>query len=207
MEINSELLLASLTFLAVFAIGTAVLVARALRRQPLDRRLQQLEESEFDGLSPSEADRTENVSTLARITKLFSPVKPSQSLKATLAKAGCHGESAASMYLGAKVILFIVGTLVATVVGLTLKFSLPAQLWTIFSGGALLSFIPNVVVRARREKRCNEIRCRLPDAMDLLEICVSAGMGLDTAWNSVADPSTLSPVDCQPQRIRLRSAP
>ena len=27
----------------------------------------------------------------------------------------------------------------------------------------------------------------LPDALDLLEICISAGMGLDTAWNAVAD--------------------
>jgi tight adherence protein C len=38
----------------------------------------------------------------------------------------------------------------------------------------------------QRDRRKAEIERHLPDAIDLLEICVTAGMGLDTAWNSVA---------------------
>ena len=33
----------------------------------------------------------------------------------------------------------------------------------------------------------DEIRNHLPDAVDLLEICVASGMGLDMAWNQVAE--------------------
>ena len=40
---------------------------------------------------------------------------------------------------------------------------------------------------ARERSRRDEIRQYLPDAVDLLEICVSSGIGLDMAWNMVAN--------------------
>jgi tight adherence protein C len=50
-------------------------------------------------------------------------------------------------------------------------------------------------VRARERKRQDEIRRSLPDAIDLLEICVSSGIGLDMAWNMVAEEiDQVSPV-------------
>jgi tight adherence protein C len=52
---------------------------------------------------------------------------------------------------------------------------------------AILFFLPNIVVSSRRNRRRAEVRRHLPDAVDLLEICVSAGMGLDMAWNHVGD--------------------
>ena len=48
-------------------------------------------------------------------------------------------------------------------------------------------FVPNVVVYRRRLARRNEIRHHLPDVLDLLQICVTSGMGLDMAWNAVSD--------------------
>jgi tight adherence protein C len=42
-------------------------------------------------------------------------------------------------------------------------------------------------VTIRRHKRTGDVRRNLPDAIDLLEICVSSGMGLDMAWNAVCD--------------------
>jgi len=53
--------------------------------------------------------------------------------------------------------------------------------------GAMLFFIPNMHVSIRREGRRGIIRRHLPDAIDLLEICASAGMGLDMALNSVTE--------------------
>ena len=67
------------------------------------------------------------------------------------------------------------------------KPSLGVRVTGILCGGAMLFLIPNLVVHHRRTKRRREVRAHLPDALDLLEICVSAGMGLDLAWNSVAD--------------------
>jgi tight adherence protein C len=48
-------------------------------------------------------------------------------------------------------------------------------------------FLPNFYVSKARAKRRAEVRLHLPDSIDLLEISVSAGMGLDQAWNSVAN--------------------
>lgn len=42
-------------------------------------------------------------------------------------------------------------------------------------------------IEIRRRKRRNEISCHLPDAIDLLELSVTAGMGLDQAWKAVTD--------------------
>jgi tight adherence protein C len=57
----------------------------------------------------------------------------------------------------------------------------------IFLGGTFLFFIPNMILKMRLKKRQNEIRQHLPEAIDMLEICVSSGIGLSMAWNIVAD--------------------
>jgi len=49
------------------------------------------------------------------------------------------------------------------------------------------ALLPNVLVTIRKKRRTADVRSHLPDAIDLLEICVSSGMGLDTAWNAVCD--------------------
>jgi tight adherence protein C len=54
-------------------------------------------------------------------------------------------------------------------------------------GPILLFFLPNLAIRFRRRRRALQVRRHLPVAIDLLEVCVTAGMGLDTAWNAVSD--------------------
>ncbi len=76
---------------------------------------------------------------------------------------------------------------------LTAFFVLPGEQSTVQKtvwislGGLIPFFVPNFAVLIRERKRREEIRQHLPDAIDLLEICVSAGIGLDMAWNLVAD--------------------
>ena len=48
-------------------------------------------------------------------------------------------------------------------------------------------FSPNYVVEMLAKKRSKLFRNYFPDAIDLLEICVSGGMGIDAAWNAVSD--------------------
>jgi tight adherence protein C len=52
---------------------------------------------------------------------------------------------------------------------------------------ALLGFyLPDIYLHHKAEERRQKILQSLPDAMDLLVICVEAGMGLDGAINKVA---------------------
>jgi len=49
------------------------------------------------------------------------------------------------------------------------------------------TYLPTLWLRIRTAKRKNNIFKALPDALDLLVVCVEAGMGLDAALNRVAE--------------------
>jgi tight adherence protein C len=61
--------------------------------------------------------------------------------------------------------------------------------WMLIAGlGAVAAglFLPNMWVRMRRDARAQQYRDGFPDSLDLLVICVEAGLGLDAAISRVA---------------------
>ena len=55
-------------------------------------------------------------------------------------------------------------------------------------GATVFGFIlPNMLIDSRIKRRQDEVRKALPDALDLLTICVEAGLGFDAAMRKVAD--------------------
>jgi len=181
-----EWLIPSLTFVAVVALGGAVLTAAAARRQLVKERLSRLSQ-ELTELSPL-SNAPFYLRFLNRVGRVVSSKEPSMSLREQLARAGFHHDSAPAIYLGSKCVLLVVGLAGLTAAVLPLdSLILPVRLLIILWGAGLLVLAPNLVVSARRARRRREIRNSLPDAIDLLEICVSAGMGLDMAWNAVSD--------------------
>jgi tight adherence protein C len=187
------ILIPALAFVSAVALGTAFVTARAAAKQSFRRRLNGLKD-QFIEPQP-ERPKSGLVRLLEHIGGKVSGSGPSPALRQELARAGYPVNRAARMYLGAKMLLLFGGSAGLTVLLLTVDTPLPVKACLILAGGALLSFLPNLVVRVRREKRRREVRNCLPDSLDLLEVSVSAGMGLDMAWNSVADEiQTLSPV-------------
>ena len=174
-----------LTFVAVVSLGWAVLTARQARRRPIQKRLFEAAAATAPPLAPAGAPRVQG--TLAAMGKWATSGEPSESLQEELARAGYHDRSAASVYLGAKLLLLIAGVVALTVMLLPLQLPLAMRVLLIVAGGAALSFVPNLVVYLRRQRRRQDVQHHLPDALDLLEICVSSGMGIDTAWNAVGD--------------------
>lgn len=178
-----QLLTAILVFIAVLAWGTGIVILLRRRRRAIRERL---------------ADRTGDARVARRGTgraaravqrfgDAFSPSKTSSALQARLGRAGYYGRGAAATYIGIKIILFGIGLVAAAFIVLPLGIALAARIYLVLLTGTLLFFAPNLIVRARQIRRRDEIRAHLPEAIDLLEICVSAGMGLDMAWNSVSD--------------------
>lgn len=56
--------------------------------------------------------------------------------------------------------------------------------WTLVGpvgGGAIGFFIPDILIRNLGERRQNELRNGLPDVIDMLTVCVEAGLGFDAA--------------------------
>ncbi|MEJ2731579.1 MAG: type II secretion system F family protein [Deltaproteobacteria bacterium] len=52
-------------------------------------------------------------------------------------------------------------------------------------------YLPDIWLRQKTEKRQEKLLKALPDALDLMVVCVEAGMGLDEAINRVAKESKL----------------
>lgn len=177
-----DLLVPVLAFLSVLMTGGAIVSVYSAERRAVRRRLR-----EIGGPSPAEERPQAAVAGfLGRLGAMFSRRGPSPGLRQQLADAGYPGHSAPAVYLGAKQLLLLIGlggsTALLSLMGLTMQ----VRVMLTLLGGVGLFFVPNIVVAVHRRRRTLEVAHHLPDAIDLLEICVGAGMGLDMAWNSVA---------------------
>ncbi len=177
-----EVLIPILTFLAVVAIGGAIVLMRAASKLRLTARLN----ADISVQDSESADRASE-HLLRSLAGRLSVGRPSPQLKALMSSAGYYHENAASIYLGAKMLLFVTASACLAIAVLPLRAPWAVAIAAIVGGSTLMFLVPNVVVYRRRLTRRKEIRHHLPDALDLLQICVSSGMGLDMAWNAVSD--------------------
>jgi tight adherence protein C len=117
---------------------------------------------------------------------------PQNALQDTTRKlelAGKAGFIDAPMFLASR---FVGGGVFAVLVFSVAKFSIFAQtfsrsfLYGIIAA-ALGFFLPQIWLSEQIKKRQLEIRKAMPDALDLLTICVEAGLGFDAAMSNVAE--------------------
>jgi tight adherence protein C len=181
--IPPELVAAVLSFAAVLFMGTLLLTAYGQIRR-VSRRTR---EKGLNGDSAPSAPQPELVRLLERMGNFVSHGRATTSLWEQLVRAGYMNRNAPAIYTGVKLILFVVGLSIGAALVTSWDATLVKKVWAISLSGAALFFLPNVVVRMQEQKRRQEIRQYLPDAVDLLEVCVSSGIGLDMAWNMVAD--------------------
>jgi tight adherence protein C len=102
-----------------------------------------------------------------------------------LLNAGFRGEQAVQIFYGLKLLAMLTGLAIATplVVG---RYGFTAQSLPYVATAAGLGFyLPGLVVSQIRKRRMESIFLGLPDAIDLMVVCVEAGLGLDTAMRRV----------------------
>lgn len=69
----------------------------------------------------------------------------------------------------------------------------PLKLYFYGAGAAIAGlYIPSLIVRAKADRRQREIVNGFPDALDLLLVCVEAGLGLESAFSRVGMEITRS---------------
>ena len=108
-------------------------------------------------------------------------------LKTRLANAGFRGESAGSIFLGLKFVGLLGGLFVGagTILGLA-GISQKTLLSSIGVAG-LCFYLPDLVVWLCARRRKEAVFLALPDALDLMVVCVEAGLGLDQAMRRVSE--------------------
>jgi tight adherence protein C len=108
-------------------------------------------------------------------------------LKLKLANAGFNNPNAASLFLTIKMIGLGFGLLTGGGVGLAMYgFKLNGMTATL-AGGGICFYIPEIVLSIIRRGRQQKIFLQLPDALDLLVVCVEAGLGLDAGMRRVSE--------------------
>jgi tight adherence protein C len=133
-------------------------------------------------------------SALAQAAATFtSPFKPFRNLIAgsdddlayQLARAGFRRTETVEIYTAAKLLLPVIGIVAGTFFG--------SNMIAAILVGAIGGFFgPDLVLSRLVSSRQEDIRRTLPDALDLLVICMEAGLGIDQAMARVGDEIKLT---------------
>lgn len=107
-------------------------------------------------------------------------------LQRDLERAGRPNDLTASDFLGIRLIMGIAFTVIVVASLYLRDFGLLRVGSLGLGSGAIGSFLPNLWLRRKIRTRQDEIRRGMPDALDMLSIAVSAGLGLDGAMKTIS---------------------
>jgi tight adherence protein C len=185
-------------FAAFVAAVWAVLSMISARNSRATERLARLSRpaslAEIEDPKLAKKERFQGVAEAARA--LSGPLMPKteleqNQLKVKLANAGFRSDSAVAVYLGSRVASMILFFLLS--VGFFLPYfglGWPNVIWLgirVVFCTCIGFFVPAVILWWIRRKRQEEIFLTLPDALDLMVVCVESGLGLDAALRKVCD--------------------
>lgn len=108
-------------------------------------------------------------------------------LKLKLSYAGFRSEAAPQIFLGCKFIMLMLGLVLGGGTTVAIMGINQSSLFRIVLMAGGMFYFPDAVVMWLGKKRKESIFLGLPDALDLLVVCVEAGLGLDQAMRKVAD--------------------
>ncbi|KVO30394.1 type II secretion system protein [Burkholderia ubonensis] len=182
-------------FAAVFAGALVALLVFVPRN--MQRRMQQAGGSAVtlgDGSSTG-SGASEWIAKFAEMSKPISKLSvPKEGwedspLRIRLMNAGWRTPNAASVYFGAKTLLAIAlpAMLLPALITTRLAESRYTLSMILVLFGAIGYYLPNVVLARRIASRQRAIFEDFPDALDLLTVCVEAGLSLDAALLKVCE--------------------
>jgi tight adherence protein C len=121
---------------------------------------------------------------LRRLARRLSPSGMTGTLQRRLDVAGNPGRWDVERVLAFKGLALVAGAVVGILYGLRLGGL--ALLLVPVGAAAFGFFLPDILIRNAGTKRQQAMQRALPDALDLLTVCVEAGLGFDAALDNVA---------------------
>jgi tight adherence protein C len=180
-----------LIFITAFIVAMVIFGQFSVR--PLDARLKILKGDPLDS-----ADATDEPVWLSHIVKLTGPIAKlslpkegweQSQLRVRFMNAGLRSPSAPILFFAAKTLLtvalpalFVMYTVIAGKIVSPNNFMMMLILLATIG-----YFLPNAVLAKRIAYRKREIFESFPDALDLIIVCVEAGLGLDAALARVGE--------------------
>ncbi|WP_168789958.1 type II secretion system F family protein [Paraburkholderia aromaticivorans] len=185
-----QIVMLGVMFLIVF--GAALKAMTLLRPDPVQRRIEELGQPG----APSEADAGAQKSWVETVTKMSERVAKlslpkedwdKSALRLRFANAGIRTPSAPAIYFATKTVLALALPALALIFfGNAFEADQGMYLLlTVLAASALGFYLPNLVMTRLVESRQRKLFEDLPDALDLMTVCVEAGLGLDAAMMRV----------------------
>ncbi len=191
------MIFAILAFVAVFVLIGSIGVLMFYREAALDRISQVISPHRKQQKTLVETFQNTG-SSIGNVVKKFENLMPKSEkevsvIKVRMQRAGFRNENAIKVFYGGKVLLPLTLAAIAAVSGLgSLS---PFFVYLVALGGGFLA--PDFWLGKRIEKRQKKLTRGLPDVLDLLVICMEAGLSLDQATaRSAEELRTSQPEIC-----------
>jgi len=177
----SIFLISLFVFLAVSLGATALLLHYSRSGNPIDRRLEKVHRDGQSGGIPGRRGAPLPPEGLIAVgTKSFTD------LRQDLAHAGFRGKNALSLYFVTRFIFVGVFLLIGLWVQRVIAFTPIYGLLLMVASAAIGFALPAIWVYHRVTKRREEIRRAVPGVLDLIIVCVEAGLSLNAAIVRIA---------------------
>lgn len=185
--------------LGVVLLAVAILVVMALRGSrsagTLDERLDELAAlgqpitlEQIELSQPfSQRVLVPIVRGLTGLAQRFTPQRSLEEVQHKIELAGMSHKLKPAQFFGYRIGAAILLGLLLILISRMTTFPLLQRLALIFGGFGLGFYLPTAWLGSKIKQRQNEVIKALPDALDLLTICVEAGLGFDAAMSKVAE--------------------
>ena len=194
--IASNALLKAAILVALFALvaGATYVMARSLDARQLARRRLFADSEVEDQTVVATSLRAEQ--TNSAWLKLVNQIEQAglslvdtkdESLRRKLAAAGYNASYAPRAFTLLRLVL-VIGLPVIVMLLVLLSGSVPSlmKLWfMLLISAALGLYLPSLFIRAKADRRERQIINAFPDALDLMLVCVEAGLALESAFDRV----------------------
>ncbi len=187
---DMQIIILVLVFLSVtgVALGAGIWLNR---REAVKLRLSLLDEGGGEkSLTGASEWQARVVKVVGPMAKLSAPKEgwEASSLRVRFMQAGLRDASWPVIFFAAKTVLaLLLPGLFVVYQGITsVELTLNTQVLILLLLASIGYYLPNMVLSSAMRRRQRELMEALPDALDLMLVCVEAGLGLDAAMNRAA---------------------
>jgi tight adherence protein C len=184
--------------LTVFLVLALLLAPVILRPSPAARRiLEMVQSTRPDQRSVGNKERVqEMILSMARGLRARFGFAEDEKVKQQLLSAGLRSSRSMNAYFSSRFLGPMIGVVSGSLIHTNTVF------WAL-SLGAVFYLVPDMWLKMKIKKRRERIRKSLPDALDLLVICVEAGLGLDQAMLRVGQELIISHPDIHQEFMQV----
>ncbi|HKO20311.1 MAG TPA: type II secretion system F family protein [Acidobacteriaceae bacterium] len=184
--------------LIVFGVVALMLMPNFFRPSPEAQRIMDVVKSDRPDLRPVQSkeqmqDKLLNVATNLRMRL---GISDNPRLKERLAQAGIRGKSSMDAYFAAQYLVPIGGAALGTLFGSNLVLC-------VLAFGVAGYLAPDMWLNWMMGRRRKRIRRSIPDSLDLMVICVEAGLGLDQALLRIGQELAVSHPDIHDEFVQV----